>query len=49
MAGSALTAYDFADGNQRGVLDNGTVIYRWDVPQQDFQPISGAGGRLLKS
>ena len=40
--------YDFANGRQQGVQDNAVVVYHWDPALQDFLPISGPGGNLLR-
>jgi branched-chain amino acid transport system substrate-binding protein len=40
--------YDFSNGNQRGVSDNGVAVYAWNRAQADFVPISGPGGSALK-
>lgn len=40
-------AYDFRDGNQRGIGQNATVVFRWDAPTNSFIGMSRPGGTLL--
>jgi len=40
--------YDFRNGDQRGIEENGVVVYRWDSGKLDFVPTSGPGGAAMK-
>lgn len=40
--------YDFRDGTQHGVGENGLIVVRFDPKNDSFIPVSGRSGHLLK-